>query len=108
MTTICPYCGAHADAATRVAPRREKEDMPGGSAELSGRPPTPGSVSICIKCAEYSLFDDDLKLRRPLEIERLKIELSNVWPTICAAQNFIKQRRSAEDVLGFRPLKSAL
>ena len=35
--------------------------------------PSPGSVTICIKCAEPAVFTEDMQLRPPTEEEEIKI-----------------------------------
>ncbi len=44
----CLYCGYCLDAAM----------IPGDDTAV----PTPNSLSVCIKCAKVSMFDDDMKL----------------------------------------------
>lgn len=44
----CPYCKYHANAA--MNPDNEKEK------------PTPGALSVCIRCAKTSVFDEGMSL----------------------------------------------
>jgi hypothetical protein len=48
----CPACGYITDAATLMNPELDLL-------------PNPGDFSICIKCKETLVFDNDLKLREP-------------------------------------------
>lgn len=47
----CPHCKEKLDGAFEV-----------GS---NGRPPAPGSVSLCISCGNWMVFGPDLRLVRP-------------------------------------------
>lgn len=48
----CPWCGKHNELASNVT---------------SESPPSPGDVSICIECANWSVFDDDMMSRKVAE-----------------------------------------
>lgn len=63
--SLCPYCDSELDGATGV-------DEEGNANRL----PKPGDISICYKCANISMFDDELNLRR-LTIEEEKEVLRN-------------------------------
>lgn len=56
--TACPSCGHKIDAATSAYGDYE---------------PAEGDISLCIRCANVSIFGNDLTLRRPsmLEFNRL-------------------------------------
>lgn len=51
MDNTCPHCGAKHDAVSKLK----------GSAV---REPDPGSLSLCIKCGEFGMFDEAMKLRK--------------------------------------------
>lgn len=46
----CPYCNSFLDAAMQLENEEEK--------------PEPGCLSVCIKCAKVSVFDDDMNFQR--------------------------------------------
>jgi hypothetical protein len=50
---ICPHCGYHMDRAT--------DPFEAGA-------PKPDDLSVCVKCGELSMFDEELK-QRPLKPE---------------------------------------
>lgn len=52
---LCAVCNHELDGATQV----------GGENK-----PNPGDVSICVRCANVAVFDDDLKLRQPTAEEQ--------------------------------------
>lgn len=55
----CPYCNHHMDAAC----------MPGDETAK----PTPGALSVCIKCTKVSVFDDLMNII-PFDINTLDQE----------------------------------
>jgi hypothetical protein len=63
----CPACGEAIDRASHIE---------GESA------PSPGDVSICIRCAAVNLFDDDLSPRVPTAAELARLRASATWPEI--------------------------
>ena len=56
--STCPYCGHDVDFAANA---------------VRAGAPVPGDVTVCIKCAAPSVFDDDLQLRKPGPIEALAL-----------------------------------
>jgi hypothetical protein len=54
----CPFCGHRCNRC----------------ATTDDAPPKPGDISLCLRCAEVSVFDRELRLRRasPRELTRLK------------------------------------
>jgi hypothetical protein len=54
----CPFCGHRCNRCATT------DDVP----------PKPGDISLCLRCAEVSVFDRELRLRRasPRELTRLK------------------------------------
>jgi hypothetical protein len=57
----CTNCGALMDAVSGVAPKRPP------------RTPSPGSMTVCIKCGHVMIFDKHLRLRDPVGKEFLAI-----------------------------------
>jgi len=53
---VCPCCGYKMDRATGIG---------------YDRPPAPGSVTVCMNCAEVLMFGADGTLRQPLLAEML-------------------------------------
>jgi len=53
LATTCPHCNKFQDQATGKKNTR----------------PRPGDVSICWKCFELGIYEQDLSLRKPSEIE---------------------------------------
>lgn len=51
---VCPHCGYEADRASHV-------DKEGGKSV----PPAAGDLTVCINCAGWSFYSDDLSLRIP-------------------------------------------
>lgn len=75
----CFACGYEMDAAT----------------PLNGRnAPKAGSVSICARCGEISMFVDDRLLREPTDEELADIRSSKSWPLIHEAQTLIRARQN--------------
>ncbi len=54
--------------------------------------PVPGALSICTKCANIAMFDENLKLRMPTASELEGLTNSNVWGKIEEAQRLIRER----------------
>jgi hypothetical protein len=52
---VCPWCGHEVPLASEVTER----------GELRARRPSPGDVTACIRCGEFSVFTDDLSLTKP-------------------------------------------
>lgn len=59
----CPYCNHRLDAVSGVT--EKGGDDPGK--------PDPGSLSVCISCAQVLIFDDTMKLRKPAHNELKRI-----------------------------------
>ncbi len=78
---VCPNCGYRPDRASMLDGHRR---------------PRPGNFCICIKCGEVNIFAEDLSMRRPTAGETFKLVASDLWPTIQATQQFIKESRAAE------------
>lgn len=58
-----------------------------GASRVDGdNDPIPGSISICIRCANIAVFDDDLNLRHLTQEEKYAFENA---PEIVAVQNTI-------------------
>jgi hypothetical protein len=49
---VCPFCLCEHDAASGVG-------------DAAHRTPAAGSVSFCIECGRFSMFDERLQLREP-------------------------------------------
>lgn len=78
----CPYCLSVHDATSAI----------GSSAE-----PSPGDISLCITCCEYSFFDDDLSLRKPTSEEEVKLRNSpSAQRMKMQASRLIKKHRSLQ------------
>jgi hypothetical protein len=56
VTSRCPYCAYELDAASTVP------GVPDAS-------PNSGDVTICIACAGVMIFQQDLSVRKPTEVE---------------------------------------
>lgn len=65
--TYCRTCHYRMDAASSIKPN-----------EI----PDAGSVSLCMKCGELSIFNGDLTLRAPTQQELINIQRSLTWPEI--------------------------
>jgi hypothetical protein len=55
--TKCPYCN-------------ETTDM---AAAMHNHKPTPGSISVCLHCMHWAIFDKDLSLRKPTTEETMRL-----------------------------------
>jgi len=73
----CPSCGRVIDGFTDPT--------------FTGKVPSPGSVSVCVYCAEISVFTEALELQRPDETERV---LLAAHPEIKRLVGAIKRRRA--------------
>ena len=51
-------------------------------ATLEGSIPKVGDWSVCIRCGELSVFNDDLTVRAPTQRELIGIQRSSTWPAI--------------------------
>lgn len=67
IDNVCPHCRYQPDTATEVTALVEDKPSP---------MPEPGDVSLCIECAEWSVFNKDLRLRVPTDKELLDIGLN--------------------------------
>lgn len=78
----CPTCGKVMDAVSGL----NHDDAP-----------KPGDWSLCYGCGELLRFTEQLGLRAPDPMERLRLELSKDWPEVERAQNAIRslKRRSS-------------
>ena len=56
--TTCPTCEA-------------KHDLVSGMTDEDT--PDPGSLSLCIRCGVWAIFDEDLSLRKPTNEEAIEI-----------------------------------
>jgi hypothetical protein len=59
LDNTCPHCGY----------RTTKASLECGPVSS----PTPGAVSLCLRCGEWSIFDQQLKLRKPTDDEFMEI-----------------------------------
>lgn len=72
----CPYCGYQMDAATPITDEDAR--------------PSPGDISLCLRCMEIGIYDDKLYVRKatPAEIEEAR--RSPAWEKIENAQNLAR------------------
>ena len=77
---FCPFCNHKLD----------------GCSQVNGNNlPDPGSYSVCIKCGNVSVFDDDLCLRKPLPEEEAEIQKN---PNVLVAQRAIFEMHVAREL----------
>lgn len=81
--TTCPTCGYVMDRATLL----ENYNPP--------EPPEPGDISVCAKCGEITVFEDDLSLRL-MDLDDALEMPDNVMQTLIKAQTFIRRNRPLE------------
>lgn len=75
----CPFCGHELTLADNLGPTPES------------KPPEKGDLTFCIACGEWGLFDENLKMRRPDEMERMTIENNaELWPHMQRVQRNIR------------------
>lgn len=76
----CPFCGTKIDAMS---------DVPGNS---EGEKPTPGSLVVCVKCANVQVIEEGLALRKATksELKRLSIQDPDVWKLLQKMQQKLK------------------
>lgn len=79
--TVCPVCGYKAECHTDV-----DSDVP---------IPHPGAVALCIECGAFNLFDDNLDLRAPTELEAEEFSRSEQLARVHAAWVIVDARRKA-------------
>ncbi len=77
----CPHCGKVLDRAL----------------QMKGYSPSEGSVSICIRCANVSLFGENLRLRKPTDEELTSLRSMPVWAEIERHQTAIRLVRTRSD-----------
>ncbi len=77
--STCKVCGYSADRATEAK---------------SGLPhcPTPGDVTICLKCGEIYVFDENLMIREPTVDDALKWD-PDAFAQVAITQRLIRSRR---------------
>ena len=63
----CPFCGYQFDLSSGISTTRR---------------PNTGDPTICIKCAEVLIFDEQLHPRKPTPAELLDLQTNPVWPEI--------------------------
>jgi hypothetical protein len=79
----CPYCGARLNYAT---PLGEPSNTP-----------DPGSVSLCIRCCQWLVFDRELKLRKPTQGELVTIKAEPFLQDVQRkAQEFVIERNAQQ------------
>lgn len=84
--SVCPYCGKKNDRAAPV-----------GDESARGAVPKAGSVSICIGCAEVSVWENDfigLRLRKPSVEEREVLDGDPRIVEVQRAMRTVKARRA--------------
>jgi hypothetical protein len=57
-----------------------------------GAIPRPNDISICIRCGNLAIYDNDLHLRELTEDELDEVRSSEVWKDIVTAVYLIKKR----------------
>jgi hypothetical protein len=73
----CPYCGHKLTASTNAG-----RDID---------PPDPGAFTICVYCAEFGVFDDNMKIRKLTATERILMNHDPAFKTLLAIQDRIRQ-----------------
>ena len=75
--------------------------MERGVLEVNGpsREPQPGDVTVCAKCSGVLVFDTNLKVRRPTDLERLKIQTTSEFsrPLAAMSREIRNVRRAARN-----------
>ena len=69
-TTTCPHCGKHIDASTT------------GDETGRVRGPSPGDLSLCVYCVEFSVFDEEMRPRKMTAEEAANTEMNPVAQSI--------------------------
>lgn len=71
-----------------------------GAIRTDGKPGNlqPGDATVCSHCATILVFDQQLKVRRPTDSERLKIQTTPelVQPLLAMSNLVVKMRRDSE------------
>lgn len=73
--TVCPYCDFRGEGAVPRNP---------------GDRPSPGSILVCGECGEYSVFDQDLSLRKPTSSEIFQFMMEDDFRDLARAQVMVK------------------
>lgn len=76
--TSCPTCDYAADAATCVDKRDAR--------------PRVGDITLCLKCGEILIFDEDMKVRLPLVFELMNLP-PHTEHALTIAQETIRRER---------------
>lgn len=80
LKRLCPYCRENVSFSTEVITKEgERENTPKN-----------GDISICIRCAEISIYDNNGAILRKPTKEELREMNSNTKDTIIATQEAIK------------------
>jgi hypothetical protein len=80
--TACPYCFiAKGPGVIAVTP----------NAQL--RPPRPGDISVCSTCGNWAVFNAELQLTEPDEMQKMIAEKSRDWSVIKKKRDEIQRSR---------------
>lgn len=76
--TLCPTCEYEVDAAMCI-----------GGTDVR---PSVGDITLCLKCGEILIFDEDMKVRLPLVVELMNLP-PHTEHTLTIAQETIRRER---------------
>ena len=79
--TTCPHCGGKIE----------------GAVGLGENTPKPGTILVCIRCADLSAFDETMGLRQLTAQEIVSLRMSSGWPTIARAVEAVQERIGRHD-----------
>lgn len=85
-TDCCPECKTILDAITGL----QKDGL-----WKENIIPTPGDLSLCVRCGEILVFNPELRLRKatPKDLETLITEDITAFATLIKSRNFILETR---------------
>jgi hypothetical protein len=77
----CPHCGTKLDAATPMCDPTHVPD--------------PGSVSLCLRCCQWIVFDETLHLRKPSPEESVEFANDPMFQRLLAISIRVARQRAS-------------
>ena len=83
ISHTCPHCQSEHELTSNLMGKE-------------GGGPSPGDASICITCCEFSVFQDDLSLRKPNEEEAKALDTPKIKRAQQVAREMVKRHRTLQ------------
>ena len=85
----CPHCHLPIDRTTDMSTELTRQHHP-------TRQPQPGDIMVCLRCANWSMFGQDLKRHLPDEMQKMRVESGPAWPILKKTMTAIKRLNAAK------------